>query len=162
MFAVQGNLLDTADADPHALRGPRFADFDIAAVGLGFHHFDDPDLAARRLVARLRPGGVLFITDFLSPSLQQQQHQHGEGDDDGDRHQHGHHDHHSHHDDHHHGHRSVVHAGFSEERIRQCFERAGAGLGFALEVVGSVAIPPHGPPEPTRNKTLFFARGTKG
>ena len=40
--------------------------FDIAAVGLGFHHFYDPVRATKALVSRLRPaGGVLLIVDFI-------------------------------------------------------------------------------------------------
>lgn len=40
--------------------------FDIAAVGAGFHHFDDVELATKRLVERLKPGGVLLIIDSLA------------------------------------------------------------------------------------------------
>lgn len=65
MRAHQGNLCDPSDPDPAAFRGAEFWGFDVAAVGLGFHHFDDPGLAAARLAARLRPGGVLVILDFL-------------------------------------------------------------------------------------------------
>ena len=65
MRAYQGNLCDPEDPAPAALASPSFFDFDIAAVGLGFHHFDDPTLAARRLVERLKPGGVLLVLDFL-------------------------------------------------------------------------------------------------
>ena len=40
--------------------------FDIAVVGLGFHHFDDPVRAAKALASRLRDeGGVLLIIDFV-------------------------------------------------------------------------------------------------
>lgn len=65
MYAYQGNLLDPNDPDPREFSGFDFHLFDIAVVGLGFHHFDDPALAAQRLVERLRPGGVLLILDFL-------------------------------------------------------------------------------------------------
>jgi len=65
MHAYQGNLLAPDDLSPSALASPNFFNFDIAAVGLGLHHFDDPALAARRLVERLRPGGVLLVLDFL-------------------------------------------------------------------------------------------------
>ena len=65
MRAYQGNLCNPGDPNPPALASPEFFDFDIAAVGLGFHHFDDPKLAARRLAERLKPGGVLMILDFL-------------------------------------------------------------------------------------------------
>lgn len=65
MHAYQGNLCVPDDPNPAALTAPEFSDFDIAAVGLGFHHFDDPSLAARRLAERLKTGGVLMILDFL-------------------------------------------------------------------------------------------------
>ncbi|USW59623.1 Putative S-adenosyl-L-methionine-dependent methyltransferase [Septoria linicola] len=41
------------------------SDFDIAVVGLGFHHFDYPSDAAKRLATRLKPGGVLLLIDFM-------------------------------------------------------------------------------------------------
>lgn len=65
MHAYQGNICDPSDPNPAALAGPEFTGFDVAAVGLGFHHFDDPTLAARRLGERLKTGGVLMILDFL-------------------------------------------------------------------------------------------------
>ncbi len=65
MYATQGNLLDANNPNPAGLVGKEFFDFDIAAVGLGFHHFDDPALAAKRLSERLKKGGVLMIVDFL-------------------------------------------------------------------------------------------------
>ena len=41
-------------------------DFDVAVVGLGFHHFDDPMRAAKALASRLREkGGVLLVVDFI-------------------------------------------------------------------------------------------------
>lgn len=45
MHAVVGNLVNE-DVDGQ-FDGPAFWDFDIAVVGLGFHHFDDPGLAAK-------------------------------------------------------------------------------------------------------------------
>jgi len=65
MYAYQGNLCAPDDPNPPALASPEFYNFDIAAVGLGFHHFDKPALAARRLAERLKTGGVLLILDFL-------------------------------------------------------------------------------------------------
>jgi hypothetical protein len=65
MHAHHGNICTPEDPNPAAFASPEFFDFDIAAVGLGFHHFDDPALAARRLAARLSVGGVLVIIDFL-------------------------------------------------------------------------------------------------
>jgi len=37
MFAYQGNLCDPEDENPAAFSGAEFYNFDIAAVGLGFH-----------------------------------------------------------------------------------------------------------------------------
>ncbi len=65
MHAYQGNLCVPEDPSPAEFASPEFSDFDVAAVGLGFHHFDDPALAARRLAERLKTGGVLVILDFL-------------------------------------------------------------------------------------------------
>lgn len=73
MFATQGDLLARENPSP-SICGPDFYGFDLAAVDLAFHHFEDPPLAAKRLVERLKPGrGVLFIVDFLP-------HEHGHGD----------------------------------------------------------------------------------
>lgn len=158
MVAFQGNLCVPEDEDPEAFRDLRFSGFDLAVVGLGFHHFDDPDLAAKRLAARLRPGGVLMIIDFLPHAP------HGGHDDE-------HHHHHDHHQGDGHGHqrgadmevaadekalKTVTHHGFSEERIREVFVGAGVGKEFLLEGLGQVKFgEKHG------KRTLFLARGTK-
>ncbi|POS80515.1 hypothetical protein DHEL01_v201083 [Diaporthe helianthi] len=161
MVAFQGNLCVPGDEDPQAFRDAKFSGFDLAVVGLGFHHFDDPDLAAKRLAARLKPGGVLMIIDFLPHAPH--------GSEAG-----GHDDHHRHHNHHHgdgHGHqdrahlevvgdvkalKTVTHHGFSEERIREVFVGAGVGKGFLLEGMGQVKFG-----EKLGRRTLFFARGTK-
>lgn len=170
MIAFQGNLCVPEDQDPEAFRDGKFFGFDLAVVGLGFHHFDDPDLAAKRLAARLKPGGVLMIIDFLPHAP------HGSGASGGHEHHH-HHDHHQHqhhHSDdaqaHSHGNegvaievaadekalKTVTHHGFSEERIREIFIGAGAGKDFALDDMGQVKFgEKHG------KRTLFMARGTK-
>lgn len=167
MVAFHGNLCVPEDEDPEAFRDGKFSGFDLAVVGLGFHHFDEPDLAAKRLAARLKPGGVLLIIDFLPHAP------HGsEASGDHDGHDHDHH-HHHHHDDaqtHSHGHegaeihiaadekalKTVTHHGFSEERIKEIFVGAGAGKDFALDDMGQVKFgEKHG------KRTLFMARGTK-
>ncbi len=67
MSAVVGNLVDTAptsSSSSASLEG--YDNFDLIFVGMGFHHFPDPPLAARVLAERLKPGsGVLAITDVL-------------------------------------------------------------------------------------------------
>lgn len=112
MRAVIGNLI-SQDADPSpSVSGPEFHNFDIAAVGLGFHHFASPALAAKRLAERLKPGGVLLIIDFLP---------HG-------------HDHSLDHEEM--KKRGVTHMGFSEEDVKGLFEGAGVGGEFEYVVVG--------------------------
>ena len=66
MHAYQGNLCVPSDPTPASFTAPEFSGFDVAAVGLGFHHFDDPALAAQRLAGRLKTGGVLVILDFFT------------------------------------------------------------------------------------------------
>ncbi|KAF2135553.1 uncharacterized protein K452DRAFT_303354 [Aplosporella prunicola CBS 121167] len=63
MSAIVGDL--TSSEPDGRLSDQSLYGFDIAAVGLGFHHFEDILLATKRLVKRLRPGGVLFIIDLL-------------------------------------------------------------------------------------------------
>lgn len=62
--AVVGDLL--ADEVPEYLKTPDYYEFDIAVVGLGFHHFENPLVAIQRLTERLKSDtGVLMIIDFL-------------------------------------------------------------------------------------------------
>ncbi|TGJ78834.1 hypothetical protein E0Z10_g9928 [Xylaria hypoxylon] len=178
MHAVLGDL--ASETIDNALLSPELFNFDIAAVGGGFHHFGDPELAAKRLVERLKPGGVLLIWDFLPH---------------GGRHGHNHkHDGHSHaeKDSSHDVYHSVMHHGFSEPRMREIFTAAGAGTDFRLELIGGgFALGGHGH-EPRQDQStapsgalegggagigkekgedqdkeafrrqVFFARGTKG
>ena len=68
MTAVVGNLfVDDPSTMSSTLAAADFHHFDLAIVGGGFHHFEDPELAAARLVQRIRPGsGVLLIIDLMS------------------------------------------------------------------------------------------------
>jgi SAM-dependent methyltransferase len=63
--AVVGNLFDKANPSPPAFDVPEWKDFDLATAGFAFHHFEDVVHAAKQLKERLRPGGVLVISDFL-------------------------------------------------------------------------------------------------
>lgn len=59
-----GDLL--SEAEPAGeLSGPELHGFSFAGVSAGFHHFERLQLAIDRLAGRLRPGGVLFILDFV-------------------------------------------------------------------------------------------------
>ncbi|KAK1460986.1 methyltransferase domain-containing protein [Colletotrichum melonis] len=115
MHAYQGNLTDPSDPAPAAFASDdgRFRDFDVAGVGLGFHHFEDPELSARRLVERLRPGGVFIILDFLPHEKMDHALPAAH---------------------------TVMHHGFSEERMRSIFEQAGAGGDFRMEELGSGVV----------------------
>jgi SAM-dependent methyltransferase len=137
MHAVVGNLLDPSDPSPPSLAGDEFFNFDIAAVGLGFHHFSDPTFAATQLVKRLKKGGVLLIIDFLPHAPLPK--------DEGQTAAH-----------------TVAHAGFSEEDVKTMFETAGAGEGFEYLEIGQ-GIVFHGVKEggETMKRSVFFARGVK-
>ncbi|RFN50040.1 2-heptaprenyl- -naphthoquinone [Fusarium flagelliforme] len=95
--AYQGNLADPTDASPAPFADAKFFDFDVAGVGLGFHHFDKPDLASKRLAERLKPGGVLFIIDFVAHKIDPKDA----------------------------AKRGIAHHGFSEGQIKDMFEDAG-------------------------------------
>ena len=62
--AVVGDLC--ADEVAEHLKTDEFKEFDLAVIGLGFHHFDNPMRAIERLAARLKTAtGTLLIVDFL-------------------------------------------------------------------------------------------------
>lgn len=69
MHAVVGDLCGptvTSNLLPSAPDAHEYTNFDIAVVGLGFHHFESPSRSLSRLGERLRPHtGVLVIVDFL-------------------------------------------------------------------------------------------------
>ncbi|KAG9231160.1 S-adenosyl-L-methionine-dependent methyltransferase [Amylocarpus encephaloides] len=136
MFARVGNLLDSNNPSPDSFSGEEFFKFDLAVVGLGFHHFDDPRFAAKQLTSRLKPGGVLFIIDFL-PHEHLHQHDHPAA-------------------------HTVTHAGFSEAEVKEMFEEAGAGGDFEYLVVGK-GIVFDGVKEngATMKREVFMARGSK-
>lgn len=102
--AVQGNLFDKEDPSPKEFQAKEWHDFDIAAVGFGFHHFEDVVFAASQLKERLRPGGVLVISDFLEGADKwvDEEGREVEGNWNGKGHGHGHGHHHAH--EHKHGH----------------------------------------------------------
>lgn len=135
MFAYKGNLIDASDPSPASFSGPEFYNFDIAAVGLGFHHFDDPVLAAKRLAERLKPGGVLLIIDFQP-------------------HEHVHHDHPAA--------KTVTHMGFSEEDTKKMFENAGVGKDFECVLLGKgIVFTDKANEQKTVTRKVFMARGER-
>ena len=130
--AVVGDLL--ADEVPEHLNTPEYYDFDVAVIGLGFHHFDNPVRAVQRLNERLKPGvGVLLIIDFLpfneeqGPSSQDLQH-------------------------------TIKHSGFEQKNIETIFKIARFER-FSFSVIDEPAIMnmQDGP----RKRQMFVARGVK-
>jgi SAM-dependent methyltransferase len=159
MHAVVGNFIDSSTTPGPEFNAPEYFNFDIAAVGMGWHHFTEPAYAAKRLSERLKVGGVLLIVDFLPHK--------GFGDG------HGHH---------HHNHekindgekvdgygddkkleqsvaQTVIHHGFSEEDIKKMFQDAGVGNDFKFVVLGKgVVFESQGK---SQSRTVFMARGKK-
>jgi len=96
MFAIRGDLL-VRDNPPSSISGPDFYNFDLAVVDLGFHHFEDPALASKRLAERLKPGkGVLLIIDFVQHDRVMNPAEH-----------------------------TIAHHGFSKEKMEEMFKNAG-------------------------------------
>lgn len=64
-----GNLLveEDGEGEDSALEDrEEWYEFDVVAVGLGFHHFENPERAVKQLAKRLKAQtGVLVIVDFL-------------------------------------------------------------------------------------------------
>lgn len=90
----EGNLF-AQQAPPARLQEPDLFNFDVAAVGFGFHHFENPLLCVERLAERLKPGGTLLIIDFCDDGGQLPQKA------------------------------GITAHGFSEDRIKVIFERQG-------------------------------------
>lgn len=165
MFAVAGNLLDPKNPSPAEFKEAKWFDFDLVAVGLGFHHFEDPILAATRLAKRLKPEGVLLIIDFLP-------HEHPESFATDGRHSHDHSHGHGHdHSHEHHGSEkssqdinkviaTVAHFGFGEDQIKETFEKAGVGKDFGFEVIAKGVILTFRGRKMVRD--VFMAKGMKG
>jgi SAM-dependent methyltransferase len=148
--AVVGDLLGATV--PSDLSGPDFYNFDVAAIGLGFHHFEDPPLAVKRLAERLRADtGVLIIVDFLPFEANSHSHSHGHSQEQGQEQsqskpalpnmQH-----------------TIKHHGFTSQGIRRLFSEAGLE-DFAFEVLPEPAIFDF--EEGRKERTIFIAKGRK-
>jgi SAM-dependent methyltransferase len=153
MSAFVGNIHDPTEPSPSAFQGEAFHDFDLAVVGLGFHHFSDPSRAAAKLAERLKTGGVLLILDFVVDEKS------GEGGD-GQNHGHGFWQKHGH------GNGGVATAakrgkqgGFGKEDIDKIFEGAGVGKDFGFEVIAKGAA--FETEKHSMTADVFMARGTK-
>jgi hypothetical protein len=160
--ASVGNFLDPTDSPPEGLQGEEFHNFDLTAVGLGFHHFEDPVLAATRLTARLKERGCLLIIDFI---LNEKSGEGGEGEGDtkwneiGHLHCHGFGKHHGCGN----GDAAVAQTkkrlGFGEEEMREIFRSAGVGKDFGFEIIAKGAM--FQTTKCSMIQDVFMARGTK-
>lgn len=147
--AVVGDLLGAEV--PSELSGAEFYNFDVAAIGLGFHHFEDPPLAVKRLAERLKADtGVLVIVDFLpfEPNGS-----------------HGHSHRHSQNQDHNaaatapsHMQHTIKHHGFTSDGIKRLFDAAGLE-DFGFEVLEEPAVFDF--EEGRKERQVFIAKGRK-
>lgn len=153
--AVVGDLLGAEV--PAELQGSDFYEFDVAAIGLGFHHFEDPPLAVKRLTDRLKAEtGVLIIVDFLPFEHRSQPQTEG--------HSHGH--------NHNHNHKApkdgkqvlpsmthtIKHHGFTAQGIKRLFDEAGLE-DFAFDVLPEPAVFDF--EEGRKERQVFVAKGRK-
>lgn len=65
MHAVAGNLLDD---DESASLPEDYAGFDLIVISLALHHVSDPEAMIAKFAARLAPGGVVVVLDWISSS----------------------------------------------------------------------------------------------
>jgi SAM-dependent methyltransferase len=151
--AVVGDLI--GPEEPVAeLSGPEFYNFDVAAIGLGFHHFEDPPLAVKRLGERLKAEtGVLIIVDFLPfehnpDAAAQHNHNHNHGS------EHSHHQQPPHSAAH-----TIKHSGFTSAGIERLFAAAGLTEDFAFDILPEPAVFDF--PEGRKERTLFVAKARK-
>ena len=140
MSAICGDLLSPTPST--SLDSTDYFDFDLAVVGLGFHHFADPAFAAKRLVERLKPGtGVLLVIDFTSHAPIPH----------GGTSPHGGHSFHA-------AKQTVAHHGFAEEETRKVFEGAGC-IDVDMMVLGKGFTMGEGETKVARS--VFLARGRR-
>lgn len=176
MHAYVGNLISTTTEAVPQFEDEKFYEFDIAVVGMGFHHFDDPKLATQRLAKRLKKGGVLMIIDFL-PHEEFGGHGNSHGHSHG--HSHGSHAHTHHHHDEEAGkgekedkekgdltsaQHTVSHHGFNIKDVKTMFEDAGVGKDFEAVELGDGVVFARSDGEETRKdfkRSVFMARGFK-
>jgi len=150
--AIVGDLLAPTGVSPE-LSGAEWHDFDVAVIGLGFHHFEDPPLAVKRLAERLKAEtGVLVVVDFLpfehNHNAYSQGHNHGHGAQENSQSQtvlpsmrH-----------------TIKHNGFTAQGIQRLFEAAGLE-DFAFDVLPEPAVFEF--EEGCKERTIFIAKGRK-
>lgn len=154
MHAVQGDLLAPSGGP---LESQDFYGFDLAVMSMALHHVDDPKAMIAKLVERLKPGGTVVVIDWI-PSGEASSHGHGShsrmhssghGTDSGEV-SGGSHKQHP-------GAHTVSFDGFTKEQMASMFAEAGcSNSDYVL-----AASPSEVPPDPSGQKRMFFAKGTK-
>ena len=139
MRAVRGDLLAPSEGQ---LESQEFYDFDLAVMSMALHHVEDPKIMIAKLIERLKPGGTVVIIDWI-PSGR------ASSDTQADEKKHGHAQHPGSH--------TITFDGFSKEQMHSFFREAGCSNNdYVL-----ADSPSEVPPDPTGQKQLFFAKGTK-
>ena len=133
--AFMGNLLDS-NGPSESVSGTQFFNFDLAVVGYGFHHFENLEVATSRLAARLKPGGVLLIVDFMTHSKLEAGHP---------------------------AKNTVAHHGFGEDKVKSLFGKAGLVDVDIVKMEGTIEIKKPGAKddEPGQKREVFLGRGRK-
>ncbi|KAF7591371.1 hypothetical protein BBP40_001597 [Aspergillus hancockii] len=138
MVGRKGDLL--VESVPEELSGPEYSDFDVAFVSMALHHFEQPDLAMKRLGERLKKGGVILIIDILP---------------------HGKHDHNAQEmGNHYHEAAGTIKThGFTLEDMRKLYENAGVSMKFDIRVIDEPLV--FEKDGTSFSKTIFIARGQR-
>ena len=168
MHAARGDLTDTSTSADCDIDGPDFFNFDLAVVSMAFHHFEFPELAARKLAERLKVGtGVLLILDLAEDNLSLPGHGHAHGHDRGSGQQHTHsHDRGDTADDS--AQKSsandvvgtIAHSGFGKERLTKIFREVGLVDVDYINLERPMKLGSSGP-WAGQEKRLFMARGRR-
>lgn len=137
--AVVGDLC--GETVPDNLKASEWYDFDIAVIGLGFHHMEHPDLAIKRLAERLKAAtGILVIIDFLPFDVKKDEDSQGQqGQFPEMKH-------------------TIKHNGFTGEQMRDLYQAAGFE-DFDITAMKEPAVMELS--SGTVSRTLFFAKGRK-
>ena len=126
--AVQGDFL--AETVDEKFNAAEWQNFDVIAIGLGFHHFENPLAAVKKLSERLKPEtGILLIVDFLPFDDEEQTQTQAE---------------------------TIKKRGFTRSNIEKLFKLAALEK-FSFSVVDDPAVMQL--QEGTKKRTMFIARG---
>ena len=152
--AVRGDLLAPAQG---SLESQKLYGFDLAIMSMALHHVDNPEAMVAKLVERLKPGGTVVIIDWIpsekassrSNFSHGHEHSHGQRIDSGHSSGGGSGQHPNSH--------TISFDGFTKEHMDGMFTKAECSeTDYVL-----AASPSEVPPDPSGQKQLFFAKGTK-